>query len=148
MGPARLDVTGHVRRGEGELDNDFFDSEEVVARALWPMGTGTSLGFLVRANDSKTGIPFSGVTPTLRRRISWEEREVAVPFRSERGPWEVEAQVSRTHFDNSFRDPDDAFGFVASDTESESMRGPGRGHLAAATRTCASPSAPRPNGWR
>ncbi|HEX9944721.1 MAG TPA: TonB-dependent receptor [Thermoanaerobaculia bacterium] len=123
LGRARFDVTGHVRRGGGELANDFFDSQEGVARALWTLGPSSSLGLLVRANDSETGIPLSGGQPTLRRRISWREREVAVPFRSARGPWEVDAQLSRTDFDGAFRDPDDPFGFTASDTESQALRG-------------------------
>jgi vitamin B12 transporter len=123
LGRARVDVTGHVRRGGGELANDFFDSEEGVARALWPLGPSSSLGLLARADDSETGIPLSGSQPTLHRRITWREREVAVPFRGGRGPWEVEAQISRTKFDGAFRDPDDPFGFTASDTESEALRG-------------------------
>jgi vitamin B12 transporter len=123
LGRARVDITGHVRRGGGELANDSFDSDEAVARALWTVGDASSLGLLVRADDAETGIPLSGGAPTLRRRISWREREVAVPFRSARGPWEVEAQVSRTDFDAGFRDPDDPFGFTASDTESEALRG-------------------------
>jgi vitamin B12 transporter len=123
LGGVRLDLTGHVRRGEGELANDSFDSDEGVARVLFPVGTGSSLGLLVRANDSETGIPLSGNQATPRRRISWQEREVAVPFRSQRGPWEVDAQISRTDFDSAYRDPDDAFGFLASDTESKSLRG-------------------------
>ena len=85
LGRARLDLTGHVRRGDGEFANDSFDSEEGVARVLFPVGSGSSLGLMVRANDSKTGIPFSGVTPTPERNISWQEREVAVPFRHEHG---------------------------------------------------------------
>lgn len=123
LGKARIDVTGHVRRGEAELRNDFFDSEELVARSLWTLRPGVSLGLMVRGNDSDTGIPLSGLTPTLRRRISWQEREVAVPLRADLGTWEVEAQVSRTAFDSAYRDPDDPFGYVASDTESEGLRG-------------------------
>lgn len=123
LGKARLDVTGHVRRGDGELANDSFDSEEGVARVLFPLGAGSSLGVMVRANDSKTGIPFSGLTPTPERNISWQEREVAVPFRSERGAWGVEAQVSRTDFDSAFRDKLDTSGFGSSDTQSQALRG-------------------------
>lgn len=121
FGRVRLDVTGGVRRGGGEFDNDFFDSDEAVVRAMTPLGGSASLGVLVRANDSETGIPFSSGLPSPNRRISWEEREVAVPFRSERGPWEVEAQLSRTEFEGAFRDPDSFFS--ASDTESEALRG-------------------------
>lgn len=123
LGPTRLDVVGSVRRGGGEFANDDFDAGEGVVRAQWNVATGSTLGLLVRANDSKTGIPFSGADATPRREISWREREVAVPFQSERGPWRVEAQLSRTDFDDAFRDPDDAFGFTASDTESQALRG-------------------------
>jgi vitamin B12 transporter len=123
LGRARLDATGSVRRGEGELANDFFDAEEGTARALWTLAPGVSLGVLARANDSETGIPLSFGQPTLRRRISWREREVAVPFRYQRGAWEIESQVSQTRFDNRFRDPDDPFGAIDSTTESEARRG-------------------------
>ena len=123
VGPVRFDVTGSMRRGGGELDNDDFDAEEGVARALWTLTPGSSLGLLVRANDSKTGIPFSGGQATPNREISWREREVAVPFQSSRGPWRVEAQLSRTDFDNAYRDPDDPFGYTSSDTESQALRG-------------------------
>ncbi|HEV7786239.1 MAG TPA: TonB-dependent receptor plug domain-containing protein, partial [Thermoanaerobaculia bacterium] len=123
LGRARLDLTGHIRRGDGEFANDSFDSEEGVARILFPVGPGSSLGLMVRANDSQTGIPFSGLTPTPARNISWQEREVAVPFRSEQGSWGVEAQVSRTDFDSAFRDRLDTSGFGSSDTQSQALRG-------------------------
>lgn len=123
-GNVRLDVTGHVRQGDGQLPNEFFDSEELVARSLWTLRPGTSLGLMVRANDSETGIPLSGGAWTPNSRISWQERELAVPFKAELGDrWEVEAQLSQTRFDSSYRNPDDPFGFVASDTESEGLRG-------------------------
>ncbi|MFL6264054.1 MAG: TonB-dependent receptor domain-containing protein [Thermoanaerobaculia bacterium] len=122
LGPARLDFTGNLRRGGNEFVNDDFDGEEGVARALWSLGPSSSLGALVRANDSETGIPFSGGAVTPRRKISWQEREVAVPFQANQGPWQVEAQASRTDFDNAFRDPDDPFSKF-SDTESKATRG-------------------------
>ncbi len=123
LGRAHLDVTGHLRRGGAELPNDAFDSEEMMARTLWTLRPGTTLGLLVRANDSETGVPLDGVAPTLRRRIDWKEREVAVPFRAELGHWEVDAQLSRTDFDAAYRDPDDPSGFNLSDTDSEGLRG-------------------------
>ena len=123
LGAVRLDTTGNVRRGDGELANNSFDQEELTVRALWNAASGVSLGVLARANDSDTGIPLSGGQPTLRRRISWQEREVAVPFRVEKGSWELDSQLSRTHFDNSFKDPDDPFGPIDSSTESKALRG-------------------------
>ncbi|HXO18795.1 MAG TPA: TonB-dependent receptor [Thermoanaerobaculia bacterium] len=117
------DVAGHVRRGDGEIANDFFDSEELVARELWTVAPGMSLGLLARGNESQTGIPFSGDTPTPHRRISWNEREVAVPWNVERGDWTVETQLSDVRFDNTYRDPDDPSGFTAGDTRSQALRG-------------------------
>jgi vitamin B12 transporter len=122
LGAGRFDFTGNLRRGGNEFVNDDFDSEEGVARGLWSLGRASSLGLLVRANDSETGIPFSGGAVTPQRKISWQEREVAVPFQVNQGAWQVEAQASRTDFDNAFRDPDDPFSKF-SDTESKATRG-------------------------
>lgn len=122
FGSTRVEVAGHLRRGDGQVDNDFFDGESLMARAEWEMQPGMSLGVLVRAADADTGIPFSGGAPSPERRISWQERLVAVPFRADLGDWQVQAQVSGLTYDNQFRDPEDLYGFTASDTESESLR--------------------------
>src|SRR5262249_44012893 len=65
----RLDFAGHWRRGDGELANDSFDSEDGVAHATWKIRPGTTLGLLVRADDSDTGIPLSGGLPSPEKRI-------------------------------------------------------------------------------
>ena len=122
FGSTRVEVAGHLRRGDGQVDNDFFDGEALMARAEWEMQPGMSLGVLVRAADADTGIPFSGGAPSPERRISWQERLVAVPFRADLGDWQVQAQVSGLTYDNQFRDPEDPYGFTASDTDSESLR--------------------------
>ncbi|HWM93584.1 MAG TPA: TonB-dependent receptor [Thermoanaerobaculia bacterium] len=123
LGNLRLDVTGHLRRGGGELPNDDYDSEEMLARGLWTVRPGVSVGLLARVNDSETGIPRVSGQPNLIGDIAWQERELAVPFLADLGAWEVEAQLSQTRFDSAFRDADDPFGFTASDTESEGLRG-------------------------
>ncbi|MFL6289389.1 MAG: TonB-dependent receptor plug domain-containing protein [Thermoanaerobaculia bacterium] len=123
LGKLRLDVTGHLRRGDGELPNDFYDSEELLARGLWTIRPGVSVGLLARANDSETGIPRIGGQTNLTGDIAWEERELAIPFVADLGTWEVEAQLAQTRFDSAYRDADDPFGFTASDTESEGLRG-------------------------
>ncbi|HET9226553.1 MAG TPA: TonB-dependent receptor [Thermoanaerobaculia bacterium] len=123
LGKLRLDVTGHLRRGGGELENDFYDSEEMLARGLWTVRPGVSLGVLARVNDSKTGIPFVSGVPNPTGDISWQEQELAVPFLADLGIWEIEAQLSQTRFDGAYRDPDDPFGFTSSDTDSEGLRG-------------------------
>jgi vitamin B12 transporter len=122
LGQTRLEVAGHLRRGDGQVDNDFFEGEALMARVDWQLQPETSLGLLIRGADADTGIPYSGGAVSPARRISWQERLVALPFRTELGRWQVQAQISGLSYDNQFRDPDDAFGFTASDTESESTR--------------------------
>jgi len=123
LGGVQLDVTGHARRSEGTLNDDFFDGEEAVGRALWAVQPGSSLGLLVRANDARTGVPFSSGVPTPETRISWQEREVALPLAATGGRWLVDAQLSDTRFDDTFRSPDDPFGAYAADTRSETLAG-------------------------
>ncbi|MEA2691869.1 MAG: vitamin transporter [Acidobacteriota bacterium] len=118
-----LDLAGHARRGDGEIKNDAFDSEDLLARALWTLAPGVSLGVIGRADDSETGIPLSGGTPTPNRHIAWREREVAIPFRFERGDFALDAQASRVAFDNAYRDPGSPSGFTAANTTSEALRG-------------------------
>lgn len=122
LGSTKVEVAGHLRRGDGQAENDFFDGEALMARADWEMQPGMSLGLLVRAADADTGIPYNGGAPSPERQISWQERLVAVPFRADLGDWRVQAQVSGLTYDNQFRDPGDPFGFTASDTDSESLR--------------------------
>lgn len=123
LGEVRLDATGHVRHDEGTLNNDFFDGEEGVVRALWGFQPGSTLGLMVRANDSETGVPFSSGVPTPDTTIAWQEREAAVPFDLTGGRWTVDAQLSDTRFDDRFRSPDDPFGAYASDTHSQTFDG-------------------------
>ncbi|MFL6193764.1 MAG: TonB-dependent receptor plug domain-containing protein, partial [Thermoanaerobaculia bacterium] len=123
LGRFHIDVIGSLRRGDGELENSFFDSDDVVANGVWTFRPGVTLGLMARSNDSKTGVPISNGAPNPLGDISWKERELAVPFQADLGNWEVEALLSQTHFDSGFRDPDDPFGFTASDTESEGLRG-------------------------
>jgi vitamin B12 transporter len=123
LGPVHLDVTGHARRSNGALANDFFDGEEAVVRARWAVQPGTSLGVVARANDSKTGVPFSSGVPTPDTTISWQEREVAVPFDVTGGRWLVDAQLSDTRFDSTFHSPDDPFGAFESRTRAQTGQG-------------------------
>jgi vitamin B12 transporter len=123
LGPVHVDLIGHARRSEDTLVNDFFDSEEGVARALWTAAPGASLGLLVRADDSKTGVPFTAGVPTPDTTISWQEREAAIPFDLTGGRWLLNAQLSETHFNSTFRSPDDPFGAYASNTRSDDLHG-------------------------
>lgn len=118
----RLDLTAHSQRSDGELDNAFFDSDELTARFDWTLAPGWTVGLLTRGNESESGIPLSGGSASPQRRIAWQERQAAVPIRGRWGAWSLDATLSRVDYDSSFRDPEDAFGFTRSDTESSSER--------------------------
>ena len=122
VGPVQLDLAGHRRRGDGQVGNDDFASDELMVRADWIFKPGMSLGLALRGLDADTGIAYSGGAPSPNRRISWRERMVGLPFSFESGGWKVDAQMSGVFYDSAFRDPDDAFGFTASDTESRVVK--------------------------
>lgn len=118
----RFDLAGHVRRGEGEVDNDFFDGEDLSLHAGWRVSPTVEIGLVLRGADAETGIPYSSGSPSPQRRIAWQERIIGVPLTFASGPWKLDAQVSDVSYENAFRDPDDPFGFTASDTRSGALR--------------------------
>ncbi len=114
-----LDLTGHLRRGEGELVNDFFDGDEATARLTYEPRSGVSLGLLARAADADVGVPLGGFggTPTPNQTNRRESRELTAPFRIDRAEWEVEGHAGWFGSDVEAEDPDDPF--VASVTDAE-----------------------------
>jgi vitamin B12 transporter len=125
LGAAQLDLAGNVRRSDDTRPgfNDFFDGEDLVARVLWGLRPGTSLGLVARADDSRTGVPFSSGVPTPRTTISWQEREAAVPVEATGDRWLINARIAEARFTAGFRSPDDPFGAFSSDTRSQTLDG-------------------------
>jgi vitamin B12 transporter len=119
---AQFDVTGHVRRGDGEVENDFFDSEELALSARWSVIEGMTVSLLARMHESDNGIPFSGGRPSPERRLSWSERQFAVPVSAHLGRWEIDGRLARVSYTTAFTDPADEFGFTGYDTDSEADR--------------------------
>jgi outer membrane cobalamin receptor len=122
LGEVQLEVAGHLRQGDGEIQNDFYDGQELMAHADWSLRPGMSVGVVARAAETETGIPYSGGQPSPRRQIAWNERLVGVPLRFESNRWRLHAQLSGVRYESAFRDPDDPFGFTASDTDSRALR--------------------------
>lgn len=122
LGAARLDVSAHSRRSDGIVDNDFFDSDELTARARWSLADHSELGLIVRGNQSDLGLPFAGGRRSPRRTTGWQEREVAIPLRFDNDSWTFEGQLSRVTLDSDFSDPEDPFGFTSSFSDSTSQR--------------------------
>jgi vitamin B12 transporter len=100
VGDLRLDLHGHLRRGDGELPNSGYDGEEVALHAQWAPRADLTLGLLARVNDSERGVPFyDRQTPSPDQRYLWESRELAVPVGFQSGPWQVEGRLVHTETD-------------------------------------------------
>ena len=121
LGAVHFDLTGNLRRGDGQVENDSYDAEEGMGRASWAPDEATNLALVFRANDSRVGVPFDFFgTPTPERRQDREIRIVALPFHRQGTAWGIDAQASRLTTDLAFRDPGDPF--AAGDTEAEARR--------------------------
>lgn len=131
-GAFRFDVAGHARRGEGRLDNDFFDGEEATARAHWtvenswgPAAGTLGIGLVARANRAEIGLPFDFADGPASDRVQEREAgQVAVPvsWASETGRWEVDGQIGHTRTDLALRDPNNPF----DESETDADRTAGR----------------------
>jgi vitamin B12 transporter len=123
VGRDSLAVTGsaHSRRGDGEVDNDFFDSDDAALRAAWTLAPGRELGLLLRGDHSQVGIPFdfSGA-PSPERHQTSRDLEAALPAEFSSGPLRLEALLSFGRTDLEFRDRHDPY--AKSDTEAERRR--------------------------
>lgn len=121
-GPLHGDVAGHRRSGRGGTGNDEYDASELSGRLRWTPRPASEASLLLRWNDSETGIPFVGFTPSPRRSIAWRESEWALPWSHAAGGWELSGALSQVRYENDFRDPDDPFGFTRGDTDSRADR--------------------------
>jgi vitamin B12 transporter len=126
-GAFSLDVGGHLRRGEGEVDNDSFDSEEIDVGAGFDFGESAHLGALARAVANEIGVPFdfSG-NPSPRREQEFDALSLAMPFEWTAGSGGLDALVARTETDIDFRDPDDPFAANRAESSRDQARLAGR----------------------
>ena len=122
LGEVELGVSGHLQRSDGELENDFFDSDAATATARWSLAPGSTLGVLARWNDAEIGIPRSGSELTPHQRQHTTDLQVAVPLTYQNGPWALDTMLSHNSTDLAYRDPDSAFGYTAADTETATNR--------------------------
>ncbi len=110
-------ASGFTREGDQELPNSDFSLGQVMLDAGWSWEPGNRVGILVQSLDSDLEIPFAGPAATPNRRQSASQDLVALPLRWQvSGRWSLEATFSHTSRDLAFRDPDDPWGFTASDT--------------------------------
>jgi vitamin B12 transporter len=120
-----IDMTAGFRRTltDGDLPNDFFAGTTWSASLGLRATDGVRAGIVFRREDSKTGVPFSGSTPTPYQTNTDEATTVSLPLRfelSSRTAIEAVARWQTDHFTSS--DPLASF-FTFSDTDSSRAGG-------------------------
>ena len=120
-GPWTAVVAGGSRDGTGPLVNDDFSSRAALASVSAALGEEARLGVLLHRTTALAQIPFSGAVLTPHRSTDAGETLAAVPFhwRFDRDG-ELDVTLSRVERDLRYSDPDDASGFVRSDTTADS----------------------------
>jgi vitamin B12 transporter len=138
LGNWGLDVAGHSRRGEGVVDNDFFDSDGVRARLELAAAGRGRLGLLADAGEATVGLPYDYFgTPSPERRQRSRSRLWALPASWSDAAWRVEAEAARHDTHLAISDPNDPFAASTDDARRDQLRATvrrelgGRGWLAA-----------------
>ncbi|MGE0638770.1 MAG: TonB-dependent receptor [Thermoanaerobaculia bacterium] len=122
LGGATFDLAGHLRRGEGEVDNDDYDGDGVDLVVDAPLGESIRLGALVRSGSSEIGVPFDFTgAPSPDRRQSFDSLSLSVPFSLVGTRQSFDAAIERTETDLELRDSADPF--AASRAEAARSRG-------------------------
>ncbi len=115
-----VSASGFTREGDQGLENSDFSLDQIFVDGGYSWAPGSRVGLLVQHLDSDVEIPFAGAAATPRRRQGATQLLVAVPLRWRVAPgWNLEGTFSRVERDLTFRDPDDPWGFTASDTAAD-----------------------------
>jgi len=117
------------RRDDGFAANDdFHQRSENLFWRFAPLQS-FSLGLAARHTTYDLGIPFNtnadstAIVPSLARRQSGSERQLAIPIRQTIGRFSYDLTASESRQRDDFSDPDDPFGFVSSSTTSRTRTG-------------------------
>ena len=133
-----IGVAAGFRRGTvaGDLPNEFFEGTDLSAALDVEVARDVKTGVTVRRESSRTGIPFSGATPTPNRATTADTTLVSVPLSFALGPkTTLEASGAYALDTPTYTDPDDPWGFTSSETRAR--RAGGRlvaSHVAGANR--------------
>ncbi|MEO8275965.1 MAG: TonB-dependent receptor, partial [Thermoanaerobaculia bacterium] len=130
LGGLAVDLAGHLRRGKGEVDNDFFDSDEASLGLDGALGDSARLGALIRWGRSNIGVPFNFASePSPHREQAYDSTSVAVPFSWSASAWHLDAQVAHTTTGLELTDRDDEFAANTADAKRDQARVVVRGEV-------------------
>lgn len=108
----------------GELPNDFFAATNLSGALNVQVAPDVRIGLIAHRDTSRSGIPFSGETPTPQRTTTFDSTTFAVPVTiSFTQKATLELQGSYGLDKPTYADPDDPFGFTASATDSRRTAG-------------------------
>jgi len=121
LGRLEATLSAGSRAGGGALDNDDFSGWTALLDLSYPFAGGGRIGVLGRWTESDTEVPFSSGVATPNQSTAADEAMVAVPLRLDLGGGAA-LEVALDHVERalSYRNPDDPWGFVASDTDADS----------------------------
>jgi vitamin B12 transporter len=129
-GPLAFDFAGHLRRGEGELDNDGYDGDELDLRAELEPTDSSRVGLLVRRNEAEIGLPFDFFgLPAAERRQRFDSTTVALPAGWQGERFGLDASLARIDSEVELEDPNDPFAASTTDARRDSLRVVGRRSL-------------------
>jgi len=123
FGPLAVDLSGSLRRGDGELANDGFDADQQRLRADWNPSSSLRLGSLMQRAESSIGLPFDFTgAPAAERRQDTHSLLVALPFEWNTADVRVTAQLARSDSSLELSDPNDPFAASRSDARRDQGR--------------------------
>jgi vitamin B12 transporter len=116
------------RQDDGFDPNDDFAQTSANLFWRWSPLEHFSIGLAGRRTTYDLGIPFdlnatlTALVPSLQRRQSGNERQLAIPVRQTIGSFSYDLTLAESRRDDRFADPDDPFGTTSSDTTSRTRR--------------------------
>lgn len=122
LGAVRLGASGHLRRGEGELVNDFYDADELALSLAADLNPGLTLGARLRRLESELGVPRGYFGPTPRQLQTLDATTLALPVGWTDGALELDAQLGGTATRLEIEDADDPFAASRADARREQAR--------------------------
>jgi vitamin B12 transporter len=116
------------RQDDGWDANDDFEQKSANVLFRWTAANRFSIGVTARHTDYDLGIPFNlngagdAIVPSPVRRQDGTERQIAIPIGQTLGRFSYEITLAESRREDHFEDPEDAFGFVDSQTDSVTRR--------------------------
>ena len=108
----------------GDLPNEFFAGTDLSAALDVQVAPDVKTGVTVRRETARTGVPFSGATATPRRATTADATTVSVPLSLALGrKTTLEATGTFGSDEPTYADPDDPWGFTASETRARRAAG-------------------------